>query len=144
MEGERDEPEKRGIVPNSFAHIFGHIAKCKGEVQYVNYNIIYINCIKRSVYRNISALILHCALYDFSPVLLYILDCDHCRFLVRVSYLELYNEEVRDLLSKSVHNRLEIRERADIGVYVKDLSKFSVKNPEDMDRLMAIGNKNSK
>ena len=33
MEGERDEPEKRGIVPNSFAHIFGHIAKCKGEVQ---------------------------------------------------------------------------------------------------------------
>ena len=41
MEGERDEPEKRGIVPNSFAHIFGHIAKCKGEVQYVIY-IIYI------------------------------------------------------------------------------------------------------
>ena len=68
---------------------------------------------------------------------------DYCRFLVRVSYLELYNEDVRDLLSKNVHNRLEIRERADIGVYVKDLSKFSVKNPEDMDRLMAIGNKNS-
>ena len=60
-----------------------------------------------------------------------------------MSYLELYNEEVRDLLSKNVTNRLEIRERADIGVYVKDLSKFSVKNPEDMDRLMAIGNKNS-
>ena len=68
----------------------------------------------------------------------------HCsRFLVHVSYLELYNEDVRDLLSKNVQNRLEIRERADIGVYVKDLSKFSVKNPEDMDRLMAIGNKNS-
>jgi hypothetical protein len=48
MEGERDEPEKRGIVPNSFAHIFGHIAKCKGEVQYVSY-IIYINCIKTFV-----------------------------------------------------------------------------------------------
>ena len=47
------------------------------------------------------------------------------------------------MLSKNVTNRLEIRERADIGVYVKDLSKFSVKNPEDMDRLMAIGNKNS-
>ena len=35
MEGERDEAEKRGIIPNSFAHIFGHIAKCQGEVQYV-------------------------------------------------------------------------------------------------------------
>ena len=66
-----------------------------------------------------------------------------CRFLVRVSYLEIYNEDVRDLLSKNVHTRLKIKERADIGVYVKDLSKFSVKNPEDMDRLMAIGNKNS-
>lgn len=33
MEGERDEPEKRGIIPNSFAHIFGHIAKCEGEVR---------------------------------------------------------------------------------------------------------------
>lgn len=33
MEGERMEPEKRGIIPNSFAHIFGHIAKCEGEVQ---------------------------------------------------------------------------------------------------------------
>lgn len=33
MEGERVEPEKRGIIPNSFAHIFGHIAKCEGEVQ---------------------------------------------------------------------------------------------------------------
>ena len=69
---------------------------------------------------------------------------EKCRFLVRVSYLEIYNEEVRDLLSKNVHNRLEIRERADIGVYVQDLLKFSVKNPEDMDRLMAIGNKHSK
>lgn len=32
MEGE-DTPEKRGIIPNSFAHIFGHIAKSEGETQ---------------------------------------------------------------------------------------------------------------
>ena len=53
MEGERDEPEKRGIVPNSFAHIFGHIAKCKGEVQYVSC-INRINCI-----RNFSTIVMH-------------------------------------------------------------------------------------
>lgn len=35
MEGESVEPEKRGIIPNSFAHIFGHIAKSEGEVQLV-------------------------------------------------------------------------------------------------------------
>ena len=62
---------------------------------------------------------------------------------MRVSYLELYNEEVRDLLSKNVSNKLEIRERTDIGVYVKDLSLFVVKNADEMDRLMSIGNKNS-
>lgn len=65
------------------------------------------------------------------------------RFLVRVSYLELYNEEVRDLLSKTVDRRLEVRERADIGVYVKDLSCFVVKTADEMDKLMITGNKNS-
>ena len=28
-------PEERGIIPNSFAHIFGHIAKSTGATQYV-------------------------------------------------------------------------------------------------------------
>jgi hypothetical protein len=32
-------------------------------------------------------------------------------FLVRASYLELYNEEVRDLLSKNASNRLELKVR---------------------------------
>ena len=68
----------------------------------------------------------------------------HCvRFLVRISYLELYNEEVRDLLSKTPMKKLEVRERSDIGVYVKDLSSFVVKNADEMDKLMGVGNKNS-
>lgn len=33
MEGEREEPAKRGVIPNSFAHIFGHIAKCGNEAR---------------------------------------------------------------------------------------------------------------
>ena len=37
MEGLRAIPEKRGIIPNSFAHIFGHIAKAEGDVRYVFY-----------------------------------------------------------------------------------------------------------
>jgi len=63
---------------------------------------------------------------------------------VRVSYLELYNEEARDLLSKTPQKNLKVRERTDIGVYVKDLSYFVVKNADEMDKLIAIGNKNSK
>jgi kinesin family protein 3/17 len=43
--------------------------------------------------------------------------------LVRASYLELYNEEVRDLLAKNHLTKLELREKPDEGVYVKDLSR---------------------
>lgn len=74
--------------------------------------------------------------YIFHPL-------SHIRFLVRVSYLEIYNEEVRDLLGSDQTGRLEVKERPDTGVYVKDLSAFSVHNADDMDRIMNVGNKNS-
>ena len=61
---------------------------------------------------------------------------------MRVSYLEIYNEEVRDLLSKNQSIRLEIKERPDVGVFVKDLSTYVVNNAEDMERIMLLGNKN--
>ncbi|XP_067948401.1 kinesin-like protein KIF3A [Watersipora subatra] len=96
MEGVRTVPELRGIIPNSFAHVFGHIAKAEGDA----------------------------------------------RFLVRVSYLEIYNEEVRDLLGKDQSAHLDVKERPDTGVYVKDLSAFVVNNADDMDRIMNVGNKN--
>ena len=50
-------------------------------------------------------------------------------FLVRASYLEFYNEEVRDLLSKNYKNKLDLRENPDTGVYIKDLSNFIVQDP---------------
>lgn len=43
-----------------------------------------------------------------------------------------------ELLSPSV----QVKERPDVGVYVKDLSTFVVKNPEQMDKLMSRGAKN--
>ena len=54
MEGVRSNPELKGIIPNSFAHIFSHISKNP----------------------------------DF-------------KFLIRVSYLEIYCEEIRDLLGNN-------------------------------------------
>ena len=33
MAGDRSVPELRGIIPNSFAHLFGVIAKTEGETQ---------------------------------------------------------------------------------------------------------------
>ena len=60
-----------------------------------------------------------------------------------MSYLEIYNEEVRDLLRRNTRAKLEVRERSDIGVYVKDLCSFVVKGVEDMEKLMIVGAKNS-
>ncbi|KAJ6626778.1 Kinesin-like protein KIF3A, partial [Pseudolycoriella hygida] len=96
MSGNPESPQTKGIIPNTFAHIFGHIAKAK----------------------------------------------DNQKFLVRVSYMEIYNEEVRDLLGKELHKSLEVKERADIGVYVKDLSGYVVHNADDLDNIMKLGNKN--
>ncbi|XP_035682525.1 kinesin-like protein KIF3A isoform X4 [Branchiostoma floridae] len=96
MQGVRDKPELRGIIPNSFAHIFGHIARA----------------------------------------------ADKSNFLVHVSYLEIYNEEIKDLLHKDQNKRLEVKERPDVGVYVKDLSTVVAKNADDMDRVMTVGDKN--
>ena len=36
----------------------------------------------------------------------------------------------------------QVKERPDVGVYVKDLSTFVVNNADDMDRIMTLGNKN--
>ncbi|KAL1138706.1 hypothetical protein AAG570_008768, partial [Ranatra chinensis] len=96
MEGVNTEPELRGIIPNSFAHIFGQIAKANEET----------------------------------------------KFLVRVSYYEIYNEEIRDLLGKNSNVKLEVKERPDVGVFIKDLSTYIVNNADDMDKIMTMGNKN--
>ena len=64
------------------------------------------------------------------------------QFLVRVSYLEIYNESIRDLLSKKKDaSNLDLRDK-DTGVYVKDLSAFVVKDPADMMKVFMEGNIN--
>lgn len=63
-------------------------------------------------------------------------------YLVRASYLEIYLEETRDLLSKDHTRRLELREKPDTGVYVKDLSSFVAKSVKEIEHVMLVGNKN--
>nr|CAD7590921.1 unnamed protein product [Timema genevievae] len=107
MAGICSEPELKGIIPNSFAHIFGYIAKAEDHRKYLQLGQSPVN-----------------------------------RFLVRVAHIEIYNEEVRDLLGKDQSARLEVKERPDIGVYIKDLSGYVVNNADDMERIMTLGNKN--
>ncbi|CAG2189115.1 KIF16B [Mytilus edulis] len=69
---------------------------------------------------------------------------DDTNYRIEVSYMEIYNEKVRDLLkqssnSKTVHN-LRVREHPKDGPYVQDLSKHIVNNYEDVEELMHRGN----
>eukprot|EP01034_Spumella_vulgaris_P022225 gene22225-28339_t len=95
MEGRPDPPTLRGIIPNSFQHIFDFVSSAQDQ-----------------------------------------------QFLVRASYLEIYNEEIRDLLSKDPKTSLELKENMDSGVYVKDLTSFVVKNVSEIDHVMQAGKKN--
>ncbi|XP_024529878.1 kinesin-II 95 kDa subunit [Selaginella moellendorffii] len=66
------------------------------------------------------------------------------RFLVRASYLEIYNEEIRDLLAPSTSPgaRLELKESPDAGVYVRNLTCLTVHSLSDIIRLLMVGKKN--
>ena len=70
------------------------------------------------------------------------------RYTVEVSYMEIYCERVRDLLSPkksqtaglgSSHN-LRVREHPIMGPYVEDLSRLLVTSYEDISRLIDEGN----
>jgi hypothetical protein len=58
------------------------------------------------------------------------------KFLVRCSYLEIYNEDVRDLLGKDVDKKLDLKENEKKPVYVKDLNIITVKTVSDIEKLM--------
>mmetsp|Transcript_30218 Transcript_30218/g.77019 ORF Transcript_30218/g.77019 Transcript_30218/m.77019 type:complete len:778 (-) Transcript_30218:440-2773(-) len=64
------------------------------------------------------------------------------QWMVRASFLEIYNEEVRDLLSKDPKNKLEVKEHKDSGVYVKGLNAFVVKGVPELNNVLEVGKKN--
>ncbi|XP_064161277.1 kinesin-like protein KIF17 isoform X1 [Anguilla rostrata] len=64
------------------------------------------------------------------------------KFLVRASYLEIYNEEIRDLLGTETKQKLELKEHPERGVYVRDLSMHTVHSVGECERIMEQGWKN--
>jgi kinesin family protein 3/17 len=97
MVGVQNVPELRGIIPNTFSHIFT------------------------------------------------VIGSDQQKHLIRVSFLEIYNEEIRDLLiadPSRVSTTCELRESANGSVYVQNLSQIIVKNETDTTKVMNRGNAN--
>ncbi|XP_041661207.1 kinesin-like protein KIF3C isoform X2 [Cheilinus undulatus] len=96
MQGAWLDPEKRGVIPNAFDHVFTHISRSQSDKQY----------------------------------------------LVRASYLEIYLEEIRDLLDPNHGSAraLELRESPDSGVYVRDLTSCVCKSIKEIEEVMNVGN----
>ncbi|XP_070597560.1 kinesin-like protein KIF17 isoform X3 [Erythrolamprus reginae] len=67
---------------------------------------------------------------------------ENTKFLVRASYLEIYNEEIRDLLGPNTKQKLELKEHPEKGVYVKGLSQHTIHSIAQCERIMETGWKN--
>ncbi|KAM8916885.1 kinesin-like protein KIF17 isoform 2-T4 [Spinachia spinachia] len=67
---------------------------------------------------------------------------ENTKFLVRASYLEIYNEEIRDLLGSDTKHRLELKEHPERGVYARDLSMHAVHSVGGCERMLERGRRN--
>lgn len=90
------EGHLKGIIPNTFAHVFDSISA----------------------------------------------NAKNKRFLLRCSYLEIYNECINDLLDYSAERKLELKEDPQKGIYVKGLSSAIVRSVENIEQTMASGANN--
>lgn len=65
------------------------------------------------------------------------------RYLALVSYLEIYNENIRDLLSpRTAFGSLVLKEQPNEGIIVQNLSSHAVHNAAECEQLLEIGTKN--
>ncbi|KAJ1666379.1 hypothetical protein EV178_002335 [Coemansia sp. RSA 1646] len=71
-----------------------------------------------------------------------IVECDPDReYLIRVSFLEIYNEVLRDLLEPTKSN-LKIHENAKREIFVGDLSEHIVFNVQQVEEVLQKGDRN--
>ncbi|XP_052744036.1 kinesin-like protein Klp98A [Bicyclus anynana] len=61
-------------------------------------------------------------------------------YRTEVSYLEIYNERVKDLLATDAGHSLRVREHPKLGPYVQDLSRHLVSDYDDIQECMHRGN----
>ncbi|XP_070382537.1 osmotic avoidance abnormal protein 3-like isoform X4 [Dermacentor albipictus] len=79
---------------------------------------------------------------SFEHVFEAIAAADSSKYLVHASYLEIYNEDVRDLLAEDTRKRLDLKEHPDKGVYVPGLSLVPVHDVASCESVMERGWRN--
>ncbi|KAG1656088.1 Osmotic avoidance abnormal protein 3 [Nymphon striatum] len=68
-----------------------------------------------------------------------IASSESSKYLVHSSFLEIYNEEIRDLLGKDNKKKLELKEHPEKGVYIPGLSVHAVHNVLECEAIMKKG-----
>ena len=81
---------------------------------------------------------------SFAHIFQFVKSSKDIEFLIRCSYLELYNEEIKDLLSNHKHGheptpKCELKEDPQKGIYVKGLTDVVVESPEDLHKMLEKG-----
>ena len=69
---------------------------------------------------------------------------DDTKFLVRCSYLEIYNESILDLLGSDHNIKHDVKEDPDKGIYVNNLTNVIVKSVPEIEKIMNAGMKHRK
>lgn len=62
-------------------------------------------------------------------------------YKIKVSYLEIYNEQIQDLFDTTKRN-LRVHESPQRGIYVEDLTEMYVGSPDDIYELLEMGTNN--
>lgn len=61
---------------------------------------------------------------------------------LKFSYMEVYNENVRDLLYEGKDKKWKVREHPETGPYVEGLREFDIESFKDFKKYLNLGNKN--
>ncbi|GFY98129.1 P-loop containing nucleoside triphosphate hydrolases superfamily protein [Actinidia rufa] len=115
MRGSTAEP---GVIPLAVRDLFDIIQEASHELlQFDNFG--------KSV--QMELLFIQCEYEDMNR-----------EFLLRMSYMEIYNEDINDLLAPE-HRKLQIHESLERGIFVAGLREEIVASPEQVLELMACG-----
>lgn len=68
--------------------------------------------------------------------------CENTEFMVKVSILEIYMEQLRDLLDKNINKKLTIKTDKVKGTFVDNLVECYVSTEEEFQNLIRIGSNN--
>ena len=78
---------------------------------------------------------------SFEHIMTVVASTKQKTFMIRCSYIEIYNEEIRDLLSEDTKAKREVKESAETGVFIKDLNQVTVRSVKELVHWMDLGNK---